>query len=157
MILLLPALGWQGAHHRSAQHRSAHHRRRGVQLHAPSPPKALQAVQAAFLRTLCGTAAGVAAGSALHAAYPARGLIDGALTAVDVSGGALLGGTLGVLWAAEAALLGSGFVASTVRAATGVLGEDRDRAAGERMLSDVRRSLETLQQVDGPQGALLRA
>ena len=99
----------------------------------------------------------MAAGSALHAAFPARGLIDGALTAVDVSGGALLGGTLGVLWAAEAALLGSGFVASTVRAATGVLGEDRDRAAGERMLSDVRRSLETLQQVDGPQGALLRA
>ena len=44
-----------------------------------------------------------------------------------------------------------------MRAATGVLGEDRDRAAGERMLSDVRRSLETLQQVDGPQGALLRA
>lgn len=115
----------------------------------------------AVLRAAVGSIAGGAAGSSLHAALqdamPSRAVIDGTLNLVDVSGGALLGFVLGALWAVEAILIDSGLIARTVRAATSVLGEKRDRAAGERMLADVRISLDKLRRVQGPQGFLLRA
>jgi hypothetical protein len=117
----------------------------------------LAALRNAAARVAAGTAAGGAAGAALHAALPASApLVDGTLNLVDVSGGLAVGGVLGALWAAEAALLGSGLVGDTVRAAGGVLGSETDRAAGDRMLSDVRKSLDRLRAVEGVQGQLLR-
>ena len=117
----------------------------------------LAALRNAAARVAAGTAAGGAAGAALHAALPASApLIDGTLNLVDVSGGIAIGGVLGALWAAEAALLGSGLVGDTVRAAGGMLGSETDRAAGDRMLSDVRKSLDRLRAVEGVQGQLLR-
>ena len=105
----------------------------------PPPPSALALVQGAVLRTLAGTTAGGAAGVALHAAVAsaapaARGLVDGALNVVDVSGGLVLGVILGVLWASEALLLGTGVISRTLVQASGLVGEDIDRAAGESLL-----------------------
>ena len=117
----------------------------------------LTSLRNAAARVAAGTAAGGAAGAALHAALPASApLIDGTLNFVDISGGLAIGGVLGALWAAEAALIGSGLVGDTVRAAGGVLGSETDRAAGDRMLSDVRKSLDRLRAVEGVQGQLLR-
>ena len=117
----------------------------------------LAALRNAAARVAAGTAAGGAAGAALHTALPATApLIDGTLNLVDVTGGLAVGGVLGALWAAEAALLGSGLVGDTVRAAGGVFGSEADRAAGDRMLSDVRKSLDRLREVEGVQGQLLR-
>ena len=128
----------------------------------PPPPSALALVQGAVLRTLAGAAAGGAAGVALHAvvaaaAPAARGLVDGALNVVDVSGGLLLGVILGVLWASEALLLGTGVISRTLVQASGLVGEDVDRAAGESLLTSVRASLDRLRKVEGVQGVLLRA
>lgn len=122
----------------------------------PPPPPALALVQGAVLRTIAGTAGGAAAGSAVHAALPASGLFDGALNLVDVSGGLLLGLLLGVLWGSESLLLGSGAIGSAIRKAVGIVGEDRDRAAGERLLADVRATLDQLQKVEGVPGIILR-
>ena len=128
----------------------------------PPPPSALALVQGAVLRTLAGTTAGGAAGVALHAAVAsaapaARGLVDGALNVVDVSGGLVLGVILGVLWASEALLLGTGVISRTLVQASGLIGEDIDRAAGESLLTSVRASLDRLRKVEGVQGVLLRA
>ena len=127
----------------------------------PPPLSALALVQGAVLRTVAGTTAGGAAGAALHAAVAAaapaaRGLVDGALNVVDVSGGLLLGVILGVLWASEALLLGTGVISRTLVQASGLVGEDIDRAAGESLLTSVRASLDRLQKVEGVQGVLLR-
>ena len=128
----------------------------------PTAPSALALVQGAVHRTIAGTAAGGAAGVALHAgvagaAPAARGLVDGALNLVDISGGLLLGVILGVLWASEALLLGTGVISRTIGQATGLVGEDIDRAAGESLLTNVRASLDRLRKVEGVQGVLLRA
>ena len=128
----------------------------------PPPPSAVGLLQGAVLRTLAGTTAGGAAGVALHAvvasaAPAARGLVDGALNLVDVSGGLILGLILGVLWASEALLLGTGVISRTIGQATGLVGEEVDRAAGESLLTNVRASLDRLRKVEGVQGVLLRA
>ena len=123
---------------------------------SPSPPPVLALAQGAMLRTFGGAAAGAAAGSAAHAALPASGLLDGVLNVVDVSGGLLIGLILGVLWGSESLLLGSGVVGSSVRQAISIVGEERDRAAGERLLADVRSTLDALRQVEGVQGVILR-
>lgn len=126
---------------------------------ATSPQSPLSVAQGAITRTFAGTILGGAAGSALHAALasPSGAVIDGTLNLVDISGGLLLGSLLGGLWAVESLLLGSGMITATIRAAVSVVGEDRDRQAGDRLLTDVRISLEKLQAVQGPQGFLMRS
>jgi hypothetical protein len=90
--------------------------------------------------------------------------VDGTVNFNDVSRGIVIGFCLGLLWAAEEVLVGSDVISSTLRQASTigllcghlVLASCADRAAGERMLADVRSGLERLRAVDGPQGFLLR-
>ena len=89
--------------------------------------------------------------AARTSAVPARGFVDGTVNFNDVSSGIVIGFCLGLLWAAEEVLVGSDVISSTLRqASTGLLcgrlvrASCADRAAGERMLADVRSGLDAL-------------
>ena len=97
----------------------------------------LAALRNAAARVAAGTAAGGATRGATRAAGD-RAVIDTRSTRRRY-GGLAVGGVLGALWAAGRASR-PGLVGDTVRAAGGVLGSGADRAAGDRMLSDVRKS-----------------
>lgn len=110
------------------------------------PPLGLSsAPQAAALRVL-------ALDAARTSAVPARGFVDGTVNFNDVSSGIVIGFCLGLLWAAEEVLVGSDVISSTLRQAStiGLLcghlvrASCADRAAGERMLADVRSGLDAL-------------
>ena len=110
-------------------------------------------IQGAAARTLFGAVAGATTGDVLHAA-----LLDGTFNVVAVTGGGVFGLLLGMLWSVEAVVVGSGVISSTLRQVSStLLGEVRDREAGERMLSSVREGLDQLRRVGGAQGLLLRA
>ena len=94
---------------------------------------------------------------------PARCFVDGTVNFNDITSSIVLGFCLGLLWAAEEVLVGSDVISSTLRQASAgllcgrlVRASCADRAAGERMLANVRSGLERLRAVDGLQGFLLR-
>ena len=78
--------------------------------------------------------------------------MDGTVNFNDVSRGIVIGFCLGLLWAAEEVLVGSDVISSTLRQASTIgllcghllLASCADRAAGERMLADVRSGLDAL-------------
>lgn len=102
--------------------------------------------------TAAATAAGACAGYALTQALGTpNALIDGAIGAVNIGGGGLLGLWLGVLWAAERAARGAADRA--VRQAVGRMASAReDERAGTRALESVRRVVGTLRALDGIEG-----
>ena len=110
-------------------------------------------LQSAASRIAGGGLLGIIAGGASHAAIAewtplgtdAFGAIDPFLNIFDLTIGGICGSMLGVIWALNAALLGSGVIRKTVCDAIGSMVEaEEDKAAGERALSSIRTGLQTL-------------
>ena len=110
-------------------------------------------LQSAASRIAGGGLLGIVAGGASHAAIAewtplgtdAFGAIDPFLNVFDLTIGGICGSMLGVIWALDAALLGSGVIRKTVCDAIGSMVEaEEDKAAGERALSSIRTGLQTL-------------
>ena len=96
----------------------------------------------ALLKSAAATAAGGVCGSIAHdallrTASPAHVFIDVLLNLADVGTGLAVGGTLGLLWLIESALLKSGVITTTLQTAASGL-KDGDEAAGARIAESVR-------------------
>ena len=115
--------------------------------------RTLDSITAALGRVGGGGLLGVAGGGLVHEAVneysalgtPAFGTIDPLLNLFDLGLGGLCGLLLGVLWACEAALLGSGAIRSYIIGAMSSLVEAEDDArAGDRALRTIREGFQTL-------------
>ena len=127
------------------------------QLAAPPPPSLGASARSAVLRVAGSTGLGAASGSALHAALPLTGWVDGVSNIVTLLSTTSVGAAVGVLWATEAALVGSGVITAAFLSAGGVVAGEADREAGARALETIQATLRKLRETPGIQGFVLGA
>eukprot|EP00617_Octactis_speculum_P005332 CAMPEP_0185773220 /NCGR_PEP_ID=MMETSP1174-20130828/72515_1 /TAXON_ID=35687 /ORGANISM="Dictyocha speculum, Strain CCMP1381" /LENGTH=224 /DNA_ID=CAMNT_0028459807 /DNA_START=125 /DNA_END=799 /DNA_ORIENTATION=+ len=125
----------------------------------PRPQMSVDAPRAdlssALLKTTVSTAAGAVCGSVAHEVarsivLPAHSLVDVSINVADIGFGIAAGGTAGMLWAVESALVKSGVITATLQSVTATIKlGDGDQAAGARVAEAVR-------SLEGVQGWLVR-